>query len=253
MAPVAFLPFAREATGSFAGAGLVLGALTAGGGLFAPLRGRLVDRRGADRAVRELTLPGLVTDVALILAGRAHAPAGLLVAMAFVSGATVAPVGTGTRTVWSARIADAGDRQAAYGLMTAIGEVSFFSGPLLAGLLVAVSPTLGRGGLGRAGAGRRAAVRDDRGCPRARPDRGDEDGSTRPRLARHVGGRRHRRAVRPDIRRVGRRLPGDRRPRRHDGGRRSAVERRSPSASAPRAWCTAGARPTGPPSRASRR
>jgi MFS family permease len=155
MTPVAFLLFAREATGSFSSAGLVLGALTAGGGLFAPLRGRFVDRYGADRAVLALTLPGLVTDVALILAGRTHAPTAVLVAIAFVSGATVAPVGTGTRTVWSAGIADAGDRQAAYGLMTAIGEVSFFSGPLLAGLLAAVSATLavaGSAGLALVGA-----------------------------------------------------------------------------------------------------
>lgn len=36
MTPVAFLLFAREATGSFASAGLVLGALTAGGALLAP-------------------------------------------------------------------------------------------------------------------------------------------------------------------------------------------------------------------------
>src|SRR3954447_8937174 len=62
MTPVAFLLFAREATGSYAGAGLVVGALSAGGAVFAPLRGRLVDRRGADRAVLALVLPGLVTD-----------------------------------------------------------------------------------------------------------------------------------------------------------------------------------------------
>jgi MFS family permease len=142
MTPVAFLLFAREATGSFASAGLVLGALTAGAGLLAPLRGRLVDRHGADRAVLELTLPGLATDAALILAGRAHAPTALLVAIAFVSGAVVAPVGTGLRTVWSSQLAAPADKQAAYGLMTAIGEVSFFTGPLLAGLLAAQSPTL---------------------------------------------------------------------------------------------------------------
>src|SRR5688572_19973943 len=101
MAPVAFLLFAREVTGSFASAGLVLGALTAGGGLLAPLRGRLVDRRGADRAVLMLMVPGVLTDVAVILAGRAGAGAAVLVPLAFVSGATVAPVGTALRTVWS--------------------------------------------------------------------------------------------------------------------------------------------------------
>jgi MFS family permease len=141
MTPVAFLLFARTATGSYSGAGLVVGALTAGSALLAPLLGRLIDRRGADRAVLELALPGAVTDVALILAGRAHAAAAALVAIAFVSGATVAPVGSGTRVVWSATIADAGDRQSAYGLLTALGEVSFLLGPLVAGLAAAVSLT----------------------------------------------------------------------------------------------------------------
>jgi MFS family permease len=141
MTPVAFLLFARTATGSYAGAGLVVGALSAEGALLAPLRGRLVDRRGADRAVLALALPGAVTDIALILSGRAHAPPTVLVVIAFASGATVAPVGTGTRTVWSASVADAGDRHGAYGLMTATGEASFLLGPLVAGLAAAVSTT----------------------------------------------------------------------------------------------------------------
>src|SRR3954453_20993723 len=42
MAPVGFVLFARNATGSFGTAGLVLAASTAGGLLLAPLRGRLV-------------------------------------------------------------------------------------------------------------------------------------------------------------------------------------------------------------------
>jgi MFS family permease len=141
MTPVAFLLFARTATGSYSGAGLVVGALSAGSALFAPPRGRLVDRRGANRAVLELALPGAITDVALILAGRAHAAPAALVAIAFVSGATVAPVGTGTRTVWAATVAGAGDRHSAYAVFTALGEVSFLLGPLVGGLAAAVSTT----------------------------------------------------------------------------------------------------------------
>jgi MFS family permease len=142
MMPVAFVLFVREVTGSFGSAGVVLGALSLGAALFAPLRGRLVDRRGPSRAVLALVLPGAATDLLLIVTARSGAPTGVLAAIAFISGAVVAPVGTGLRTAWSVRMQDSADRQAAYGLLTAIGEVSFFVGPLIAGLLAAVSTTL---------------------------------------------------------------------------------------------------------------
>jgi MFS family permease len=63
MTPVAFVLFARAATGSFASASRVLAASTAGGLLFGPARGRLVDRRGARRAVLLLVVPDVLTDV----------------------------------------------------------------------------------------------------------------------------------------------------------------------------------------------
>jgi MFS family permease len=142
MTPVAFVLFAREVTGSYARAGLVLAALSLGTAT-APLRGRLVDLRGARAAVLVLAVPGVLTDVALIVAGRAGAPLGALLALALVAGAVVAPVGTAVRSAWTARLADDRDRQAGYALLAAFGEVSFFAGPLLAGALAGFgSPTL---------------------------------------------------------------------------------------------------------------
>jgi MFS family permease len=164
MMPVAFVLFVTEVTGSFGDAGLVLGALSLGAGLLAPLRGRLIDRRGSARAVLMLAVPAAATDALLILAGRAGLPTAVLAAVAFVSGAVVAPVGTALRTTWSVRMRDAEDRQAAYGLLTAVGEVSFFTGPLIAGLLAAVSPTLAvatAGGLALTGALTFAGAADD--------------------------------------------------------------------------------------------
>ncbi|MEP6952700.1 MAG: hypothetical protein ABI950_01410 [Solirubrobacteraceae bacterium] len=104
MTPVAFVLFAREATGSFATASLVLAAATVGGLLSAPARGRLVDRYGATRALIWLVIPSPATDLALIVAGRAGAPRAAL------------------RTVWSARLTDDTTRQAGYALMTAIAR-----------------------------------------------------------------------------------------------------------------------------------
>ncbi|MGH2893072.1 MAG: hypothetical protein ACRDPM_07365 [Solirubrobacteraceae bacterium] len=99
MTPVGFVLFARAATGSFASASLVLAASTAGGLLFGPARGRLIDRVGARSAVLRLAVPDVVTDVAFIVGGHARVGAGLLVALGFVSGAVTGPVVASVRSL----------------------------------------------------------------------------------------------------------------------------------------------------------
>ena len=91
MAPVSLVLFAHRATGSFASASVVLAASTAGGLLGAPLRGRLVDRIGPSAAILRLVVPAAATDVVFILAGHAKAPPVVLVAVALVAGAVIAP------------------------------------------------------------------------------------------------------------------------------------------------------------------
>jgi MFS family permease len=142
MVPVAFVLFARAATHSFATASLVLAASTAGGLLFGPARGRLVDRAGPRDAVLLLAIPDIATDVAFIAGGRGHAGAGVLVLLAFVAGSVTAPAGSALRTVWSETLAEPEGRQAGYAVMTMLQETTFIAGPLLAGALIAVwSPT----------------------------------------------------------------------------------------------------------------
>ena len=113
MTPVAFVLFARAATGSYASASLVLAASTAGGLVLGPARGRLVDRIGPRKAVLGLAIPDVATDLAFIAAGHARAAAALLVALAFVGGAVTAPAGVALRTVWSEALQESGSRQAA--------------------------------------------------------------------------------------------------------------------------------------------
>jgi MFS family permease len=142
MTPVALVLFARSATHSFSTASLVLAASTAGGLLFGPARGRLVDRLGPRDAVLLLALPDIVTDVAFIAGGHAGIGAGLLVALGFIAGAVTAPAGAALRTVWSETLAESASRQAGYALMTMMQETTYIAGPLLAGALIAVwSPT----------------------------------------------------------------------------------------------------------------
>jgi MFS family permease len=143
MVPVSFVLFARQATGSFASASLVLAALTAGRLLLSPRRGRMVDRLGPCRALLWLLPGATATDIAFILAGRAHPDPLLLIAVAAISGAVTAPAATVMRSVWAALLPDSGLRRTGFALMSVIGEVTFFTGPLLAGILIATgSPTL---------------------------------------------------------------------------------------------------------------
>jgi predicted MFS family arabinose efflux permease len=142
MTPVAFVLFARDVTGSFATASLVLAADTVGSLAFAPLRGRLVDRMGPTPVLWLLLGPSLASDAGLIVAGRMGAPSGALIALAFVAGATVPPVGSAFRTVFGKIISESGDEHTGFALLTMIGEITFMAGPLLAAALIAVgSPT----------------------------------------------------------------------------------------------------------------
>jgi len=142
MAPVSLVLFAHRATGSFASASAVLAASTAGGLLAAPLRGRLVDRIGPSAAILRLVVPAAATDVVFILAGHAKAPAGVLVAVALVAGAVIAPSTAAVRSVWSDLLAaDAEARQAGYALIGMLQEVAFVAGPLVAGAVIGLWST----------------------------------------------------------------------------------------------------------------
>lgn len=141
MAPVAFVLFAREVTGSFGSASLVLAADTFGSLAFAPVRGRLVDRFGPSPVVAILAVPSVASDVGLIVAGRLGAPAAVLIVLAFAAGAILPPVGSAFRTVFGEMIAASGDEHAGFALLTMLGEVCFLLGPLLAGALIALGST----------------------------------------------------------------------------------------------------------------
>ena len=141
MTPVAFVLFARAATHSFASASLVLAASIAGGLLFGPARGRLVDRLGARDAVLLLVIPDIATDIAFIVGGHARIGAGVLIALAFIAGAVTAPASAALRSVWSETLVESDSRQAGYALMTMLQETTYIAGPLIAGAAIALWST----------------------------------------------------------------------------------------------------------------
>lgn len=137
--PVAILLYAREHSGSFATAGLVLAAFTAGALVSGPLRGRRLDRSGFSTALLPLGLLSAAFTAAIVLAGELAAPPIVLAAAALAAGGTTPPVGPALRSLWSKLLGEDARLPAAYALTTMLNEIGFFLGPLLAGTLIALS------------------------------------------------------------------------------------------------------------------
>jgi MFS family permease len=153
---LALVLLGRDATGSFARAGALLAAATVGTLAFSPARARLVDRRGASRVLPLLALASTTGTVALVLAAHAHAALGLLLALAFAAAAFTPPLNAVLRTLWRELLPEGPARHAGFGLMTVMQEVTFFTGPLVAGavlgLATAEAAVLVLAGLGLAAA-----------------------------------------------------------------------------------------------------
>lgn len=133
---LAILLFLREQTGSFAIAGLTVGALALGSAIGAPLSGRLVDRRGT-----AMLMPLALVHASALLAiwglGLAQAPSIVLVGLALVGGAAFPPAGSVLRSRWPELLTDPELVRGAYALDSALIEISFVAGPLITAAAVA--------------------------------------------------------------------------------------------------------------------
>ena len=145
--PVAMLPLTvlvsgQVLTGSFAAAGLLVGALSLGGVVGAPLVGALADRIGHRRTLVVITIPGALGLLGLIGLFFWPAPLGVALALSALVGASNAQVGPLARASWSTRFAghpDARHRvEVAMGYETVADEVSYVAGPVLGATLAAV-------------------------------------------------------------------------------------------------------------------
>ena len=98
--PLALVLLVREQSGSFAAAGAVVAALGVAVGVFNPIRGRLVDRKGHRRTLAPLALVHACALVALVALAVRDAPTWALVVMAVVAGAAPAPLMSSLRALW---------------------------------------------------------------------------------------------------------------------------------------------------------
>ena len=136
---LAILLYVREATGSFAAAGLATGALALGSATAAPLIGRVVDRRGVHTLV---PLAGAYASGVLLvwLLGEADAPGGVLAAAAFLTGASLPPLSSVLRGRWPSLLREAPELvKSAYALDAVMIQVIFVVGPLLTAAILALS------------------------------------------------------------------------------------------------------------------
>jgi MFS family permease len=138
MLPLALVLFATAQTGSTAAAGALIAAFS-GTSIFAPARGRIVDRRGPPALVA-FTLGCSGALLALVVAGAAGAPTAVLVAVGAVAGLTVPPLGPFTRAVWGGALGGRPERlRRAFALDSAGEEAALVVAPLVVALIVAVA------------------------------------------------------------------------------------------------------------------
>ena len=150
MTGLAVLLLARDATGSYASAGLVSAASALAFAFVSPLRARSADRRGP---VAVLVAMGVLNPLALgLLVLLAHLDATVLalVVAAVLGGATVPPLGAVMRALW-ATLVHGPALTTAYALESVLIEVCFVGGPLLVAVLASTlgpsAAVLASGGL----------------------------------------------------------------------------------------------------------
>jgi MFS family permease len=141
MGALAIFLLVRSAGGSYATAGLAVGASTVGGCIGAPILGRLVDRQGQPR----ILLASMLSQVAALLLLAALAPGGgiELLGLCALYGFSNPPLAASMRATWSTLITDRTLITRAFSLDSTAQEVIWILGPVLAAAIAeGISPRL---------------------------------------------------------------------------------------------------------------
>ncbi len=133
MGALALFLLVRGAGGSYAMAGLAVGASTVAGCVGAPLLGRLVDRQGQTR----IMLPSMLVQVTalLLLAITAPGEGVLLFGLCALYGFSAPPLAAAMRATWASLIDDRRQIGRAFTLDATAQEVIWILGPVLAAVL----------------------------------------------------------------------------------------------------------------------
>jgi MFS family permease len=136
---LAIVLLARESTGSFAAAGLVVGAFGFVNAFGAVVQGRWMDRIGQGPVLRAAAVVHGLGLVALVVAAEADAPTAVLAVVAGIAGSCLPQLPGAMRSLWGTLVSDEGARQAAYALVAIVFEVAVISAPVIVAVLVTVA------------------------------------------------------------------------------------------------------------------
>ena len=141
MSTLAILLLVRSRTGSYAAAGVAVGAYALASAACAPVQGRLVDRFGRMRVLAPAAFLQGLALVALVLAGPAPAP--LLIALAAVAGGLLPSLAPTVRALLRELLPDPALRESAYALESVIQELIWITGPLVVALVITFTAPAG--------------------------------------------------------------------------------------------------------------
>jgi len=131
MVTLSVLLLLRQRTGSFALAGVAVGAFALSNAAMSPLQGILVDRLGQVRVLATCALGQSAVLVALVVAAHLNLQPAALVVLVGAAGALVPPSMACVRALWPQITPDAATRDAAYALDAIVIELAWVLGPLL--------------------------------------------------------------------------------------------------------------------------
>jgi len=139
MYALSILLLTREATGSFADAGQVVGSFAFTNAVGAAAQGRMMDRLGQPRVLVAVAAIHALALVGLVLAAGRSAPVWALMVCAGVAGLCVPQVPAAMRSLWGRLVETREERQTAYALVAIVFEACMVTAPALVAVVVSVS------------------------------------------------------------------------------------------------------------------
>ena len=139
MSSLAILLLVRSKTGSYAAAGIAVGAFAFATAAGAPFQGRLVDRFGRRRVLVPFALAQGVAFVGLVVAASHGAGVVVLVILAAAAGALLPPIAPTVRALLREVLEDPELRETAYSLESVIQELIWITGPLLVAVVITLT------------------------------------------------------------------------------------------------------------------
>ncbi len=133
----------HQATGSFARAGVVVGAFAIAEATVGPLVAAVIDRHGQPRVLPVSAVAHLAALALLITASRLHLGLPVLVAAAVLGGSTIPQLGALTSARWAALLPEDPVLGAAFALESTSNGLAYLIGPALVATLAATTgPTV---------------------------------------------------------------------------------------------------------------